>query len=61
MAARNPTVRDPRGLPGSHEGACGDHSAPARSLSAVALVTGLYGLVVLLTLAYEFSAGALTP
>lgn len=50
--------------PGRHGGhtpeGC-EGSAPVQSLKTVAFATGLYGLIVLMTLAYALSLGARTP
>ncbi|MDX1568770.1 MAG: hypothetical protein R3223_13275, partial [Longimicrobiales bacterium] len=37
----------------------GEVSAPLRSLTAVAFAMGLYGLLLLMTVAYEWSLGSL--
>jgi len=50
--------------PGTHSGSAPEGcqgSAPVQSLKTVAFATGIYGLVVLMTLAYALSLGSLAP
>ena len=58
-------MRNRRGQkPGTQRGSAPEGcqgSAPTQSLKTVAFATGIYGLIVLMTLAYALSLGSLAP